>query len=239
MSPLGRFEAHWWISQLRQACPDSKIVYIAGNHEVRLPFTITTHLLAAHQLLAMAGQFSMPTLDLPTLLDLEGLGVECMANYPEAETFVGPARCTHGNVVRSRSPKTMDAILQKANDSTIIGVLLMLYREDAWVGVAMTFFAVLAIIAMMRLRTIGVPRWLAVRQKSAEAFGFLGEVLNGTKDIRANGAVNYILERFDTILGSWLRLRRRASMGFSLIWTTRLLLFALGTCVSFGAGYLL
>ena len=44
-----------------------------------------------------------------------------MANYPEAETFVGPARCTHGNVVRGRSPKTVDAILQQANDSTIIG----------------------------------------------------------------------------------------------------------------------
>jgi hypothetical protein len=115
------FEAHWWIAQLRQACPDSQIVYIAGNHEVRLPFTITTHLLAAHQLLALAGQFSMPTLDLPTLLDLEGLGVEYVANYPEAETFVGPARCTHGNVVKGRSPKTVDAILQKANDSTIIG----------------------------------------------------------------------------------------------------------------------
>jgi ATP-binding cassette subfamily B protein len=92
---------------------------------------------------------------------------------------------------------------------------------------------------MMRVRTIGVSRWLAVRQKSAEAFGFLGEVLNGTEDIRANGAVNYILQRFDAILGSWLPLRRRASLGFSLIWTTTLLLFAFGTCISFGAGYLL
>lgn len=126
-----------------------------------------------------------------------------------------------------------------ANVALIVGVLVMLYRENIWAGVAMTFFASIAIIAMMRVRAIGVPRWLALRQKSAEAFGFLGEVLNGTEDIRASGAADYILHRFDLILSSWLPLRRRASMGFSLIWTTTLLLFAFGTSVSFAAGYLL
>jgi ABC-type multidrug transport system fused ATPase/permease subunit len=121
----------------------------------------------------------------------------------------------------------------------IVGVLFMLFREDWRAGIGLTIFAVLAIAAMLRLRTIGVPRWVALRQKNAEAFGFLGEMLNGTEDIRATGATAYILHRFDEILRAWLPLRRKAMLTFSLIWTTTLLLFALGTGFSFGLGYML
>jgi ATP-binding cassette subfamily B protein len=103
----------------------------------------------------------------------------------------------------------------------------------------LTLFAGLAIFAMVRVRKIGVPRWVALRQKVAEAFGFLGETLHGTEDIRASGANGYILRRFDDILRQWLPLRRSAMMAFSLIWTTTLLLFTFGTGFSFGLGYLL
>ena len=60
-----------------------------------------------------------------------------------------------------------------ANIILIIGVLVMLFREDWRAGVGLTIFASLAIYAMLRVRTIGVPRWVALRQKNAEAFGFL------------------------------------------------------------------
>ena len=104
-----------------------------------------------------------------------------------------------------------------ANIILIIGVLVMLFREDWRAGVGLTIFASLAIYAMLRVRTIGVPRWVALRQKNAEAFGFLGETLHGTEDIRA----------------------RRAMLVFSMIWTTTLLLFTFGTGFSFGLGYML
>ena len=126
-----------------------------------------------------------------------------------------------------------------ANAVLIIGVLVMLFREDWRAGLGLSIFAGLAIYAMLRVRQIGVPRWLALRQKSAEAFGFLGETLHGTEDIRANGAVRYILARFDEILRAWFPLRRRAMVAFSMIWTTTLLLFTFGTGFSFGLGYVL
>lgn len=126
-----------------------------------------------------------------------------------------------------------------ANVVLIIGVLVMLYREDWRAGLGLTVFAALAITIMLRVRTIGVPRWIASRQKSAEAFGFLGEVLHGTEDIRASGAVDYITRRFDAILRGWYPVRRGASLAFSLIWTTTLLLFTLGTGFSFALGYML
>lgn len=126
-----------------------------------------------------------------------------------------------------------------ANIVLILGVLVMLYREDWRAGVGLTVFAALALIIMLRVRGIGVPRWVALRQKNAEAFGFLGEILNGTEDIRSNGAAAYILHRFEDILRAWLPLRRKAMLIFSMSWTTTLLLFTLGTGFSFGLGYML
>jgi ATP-binding cassette, subfamily B, bacterial len=126
-----------------------------------------------------------------------------------------------------------------ANAILIIGVLVMLFREDWRAGVGLSIFAMIAIYAMLRVRQVGVPRWVALRQKNAEAFGFLGETLHGTEDIRASGAKGYIQHRFDNILRTWMPLRRKAMLVFSLIWTTTLLLFTLGTGFSFGLGYML
>jgi ATP-binding cassette subfamily B protein len=126
-----------------------------------------------------------------------------------------------------------------ANLVLVTGVLVLLYREDWRAGAGLTVFSALAITAMLRVRKVGVPRWMALRQKNAEAFGFLGEILHGTEDIRSSGATGYILRRFDGILREWLPLRRKAMLAFSLIWTTTLLLFTLGTGFSFGLGYAL
>ncbi len=126
-----------------------------------------------------------------------------------------------------------------ANAVLIVGVLVMLYREDWRAGLGLTVFAAIAIVVMLRLRQIGTPRWSALRQKSAEAYGFLGEVLHGTEDIQSSGAKGYILRRFDDLLRAWLPLRRNALMVFSLIWTSTMLLFTLGTGFSFGLGYYL
>ncbi len=126
-----------------------------------------------------------------------------------------------------------------ANFILVVGVLIMLYREDWRAGIGLSIFAILAILVMLYVRKIGVHHWLALRQKNAEAFGFLGEILHGTEDIRSSGATDHVLQRFDDILRSWLPLRRKSLMAFNIIWVTSLLLFSLGTGFSFGLGYAL
>jgi len=126
-----------------------------------------------------------------------------------------------------------------ANSVMIIGVVVMLWREDWRAGFALGVFAAIAIFAMLRVRVIGVPRWQAVRQKTSETFGFVGEVLHGTEDIRSSGAKEYILRRFDDILRQWFPMRRSAMVALGLIRSTMFLLFTLGTGFSFGLGYLL
>jgi ATP-binding cassette subfamily B protein len=89
--------------------------------------------------------------------------------------------------------------------------------------------ALLALIAMNRLRDVAVPHWAAARQASAELFGFLEERLAGTEDIRASGATAYVMRRFHE--RSRRLLRRELLAG--LIGNTGFQ--SAGTLVTFGA----
>jgi UDP-2,3-diacylglucosamine pyrophosphatase LpxH len=40
------FECHYWLQKLRRTLPNARIVYIEGNHEIRLKNSMTSHLLA-------------------------------------------------------------------------------------------------------------------------------------------------------------------------------------------------
>lgn len=116
----------------------------------------------------------------------------------------------------------------------IIGVLLLLFREEWRIGIAISLFAVLGLFILIRLRHIAVPYWVKAREKDAEFFGFLGEQLAGTEDLRANGATSYVMGRFYQLLRSWLPLQFRANfIGFAT-WGITLLLFGLGNALALG-----
>ncbi len=119
----------------------------------------------------------------------------------------------------------------------IIGIIALLWRESTWVGLGMTLFAAAALAAMLRLQAVAMPWWKAVRAKRAEFFGFLGEQLGGTEDIRASGAVPYMLHRFTTVMRSWLPAAVRARMGFSLLWATSIITYIVGMALVFWLGW--
>jgi ATP-binding cassette, subfamily B, bacterial len=122
------------------------------------------------------------------------------------------------------------------NLALVIGVLALLFREDGRVGLAMTVFAIGALAVLIRIRSIAVPYWAQVRETSATFFGFLGEQLAGTEDVRSSGATGYVMRRFHAILRSWLPLQRRAGLAGYSMWTTTLGLFAVGNAIAFGLG---
>ena len=80
-----------------------------------------------------------------------------------------------------------------ANSVLVIGILVLLWRENLWVGFGLTVFAGLSLYAMLKTQAIAVPWWKQVRARAAELFGFVGEQVGGTEDIRANGGVPYII----------------------------------------------
>jgi ATP-binding cassette subfamily B protein len=125
------------------------------------------------------------------------------------------------------------AILLVSNVLLIVGILAMLYREGWQIGLGMTAFVLFALWALRYVRRFAVPHWERLRKISAEFYGFVGEQLEGTEDTRANGAVEFAMHRYYTLIRRWLPVRVRAFMGWAIMWITTIFVFALGNAAAF------
>ncbi|HET8631417.1 MAG TPA: ABC transporter ATP-binding protein [Thermomicrobiales bacterium] len=114
------------------------------------------------------------------------------------------------------------------NGLLILGVVALLCGVDWRVGLALGAFVATALAAMLRVRAAATPSWAAERQAGADFYGFLGEYLAGTEDIRSSGAGAFVLRRCAEVMRSWLAVNRVAGMwGYALYAVSAL--FALGT----------
>jgi ATP-binding cassette subfamily B protein len=124
-----------------------------------------------------------------------------------------------------------------ANMILIVAVLILLWREAVQVGFGLTMFAVFAMVMMIKVQSFAMPWWKKVRARSAEFHGFVGEQLGGTEDVRANGAVPYMMHRFTTIVRAWLPEAIRARMGFAALWATGIISYIVGMGLVFWLGW--
>jgi ATP-binding cassette subfamily B protein len=119
----------------------------------------------------------------------------------------------------------------------LVGVLVVVALEDWRAGLALTLFVIAAIGMLLGpLRTIAVVGWRRVRESSAQIFGFLGERLGGTEDIRSSGAEIHVLNGLALHHRDWLAARRKAMFGVGLIWSSTIMTFAVGNAVAFAVG---
>src|SRR6266702_1806359 len=107
----------------------------------------------------------------------------------------------------------------------LIGVLIAVYFADWRAG-----------LVLMRIRRYANPLWVTYRQIVATFFGFLGEHLAATEDMRANGATGYVMQRFYRLLRPYLRSFRRAEMAGAYSAATTLTIFLLGSALMTGLG---
>ncbi|ASS67390.1 ATP-binding cassette, subfamily B [Paenibacillus sp. RU4T] len=115
----------------------------------------------------------------------------------------------------------------------MLGILALLFRENFWIGLVMTAFVIGAVYVIQWIRKFNVPVWKNWRQINAEFYGFIGEHLEGTEDTRANGAAGYVMNRFYEMTRRMLPIRMRAFLGFCMMWSTTILVFALGNAAAF------
>lgn len=119
----------------------------------------------------------------------------------------------------------------------LIGVLIVVAREDLRAGLALTIFAAVALFLMAGpLRNIAVKYWGRVREVSAQMYGFLAERLAGTEDIRSSGAEAHVMDGLAWHHRAWLASRRQAVYAGTVLWSMTVLIFAVGNAVSFGIG---
>jgi ATP-binding cassette, subfamily B, bacterial len=123
-----------------------------------------------------------------------------------------------------------------ANLVLLVGVLILLFVVNVWIGLGISVFAIAALAGMMGIQSIAMPWWKRVRQKSAEFYGFLGEQLGGTEDVRANGGVPFVISKFTGHVREWLPASVRGFMGWAHLWSTNIVLFAALTSIVFWLG---
>ncbi|MBW4460421.1 MAG: ABC transporter ATP-binding protein/permease [Nodosilinea sp. WJT8-NPBG4] len=122
------------------------------------------------------------------------------------------------------------------NGLLVVGVLLMVWREDWRAGVSLSLFALMAFGVLGSLQNLAVGPWGTYRQISAEFYGFVAEHLSGLEDIRANGAVGYVMDRFYKILRRWLAAFHQARFTSTLLWGSTVGLFTVGNAIALAVG---
>ena len=122
------------------------------------------------------------------------------------------------------------------NTFLLIGVLIVLSREDWRVGVVLTAFVIIAFVICNFIRSFAVPAYTAEREGYSKLYGFIEERLVAIEDIRTNGGNAYTMDRFyDVNSEAYRRVLRSQIMGEIVQATTRIM-FAIGLAISMSMG---
>lgn len=108
-------------AQMRAAAPKAKIIWLAGNHEERMPKYLLTNAAAAYGLRKGNIPNSWPVLTIPYLCRMEEYGVEYRPGYPASDYWINEKlRVIHGDRVKS-SGSTAHVYLNNEKTSVIYG----------------------------------------------------------------------------------------------------------------------
>jgi ATP-binding cassette, subfamily B, bacterial len=113
----------------------------------------------------------------------------------------------------------------------LLGILLLSFGIEWRIGLALTLFALFALVVLGSLRQIGTSDWEAQSRASAGLFGFLEEYLSGTEDLRANGATAFALRRLAEQQRTLLHATQRAVLRGNLPWGATTILLSVGTAI--------
>lgn len=108
-------------AQLKAAAPNARIVWLAGNHEERMPNYILDNASAAYGLKQGLTPNSWPVLSVPYLCRMEEFDIEYKPGYPASNVWINERlRVIHGDRVKS-SGSTVHQYLDKEKSSVIFG----------------------------------------------------------------------------------------------------------------------
>ncbi len=116
----------------------------------------------------------------------------------------------------------------------MVGTLVALFLADWRMGLALTAFALVALGALLAMRSVAVPAGVNERESSAQFLGFLEERLAGVEDLRANGAGAYVMLRFYSAARVWFRKSVIAWTRRVSVFVVTLLIFGLSLGLTMG-----
>jgi ATP-binding cassette, subfamily B, bacterial len=165
-------------------------------------------------------------------LALHCLGLD--ATFHERHTPGELIERVDGDVTAVASFFSQFVIEVLGNVLLLLGILLMLWTFDVRVGSALTLFAALGLLLMMKTRAIAVPYWVSFREASARLFGFIEEHLTGLEDLRTLGAEAHALSRLGQHTFARMRAARIARLLSGVAWSTPIVVSAIGIALTYG-----
>ena len=115
-------ELHWQLKQLRKKCPRSKIVFLGGNHELRLQKSTKSNLEEASYLRNADEKRGQDTVfSVQRLLALDALDIDYVADYDDDWWLWNRIRVFHGRTVRAGGGSTVAARIKSATHSEVFG----------------------------------------------------------------------------------------------------------------------
>lgn len=125
------------------------------------------------------------------------------------------------------------------NSLLVLGILLMLFRENTWVGLGMVAYTLVTLLVLRSIQQLAVPRWAAERQSSAMLYGYIEERISGAEEIRAAGAESYVMRGLYEHMRDFTRKTRSAIVFSSLTYNLTNLVYVLGYAAGLAIGVLL
>ena len=119
-------------------------------------------------------------------------------------------------------------IMIAGNVLLLLGILVLLSISNWWIGLGFTCYCLLIFAVLSQIQRLAVKRFAEARVAKAKHYGFLEEHINGTEDIRAAGAENYVQRRLLLLVRRSMEVWRGALMVSNLTAFSTNLLKCLG-----------
>jgi ATP-binding cassette subfamily B protein len=144
-----------------------------------------------------------------------------------------------GDVTHLSNFLSMFTVNVIGNGLLVMGILLLLFRENAWLGLGMLIYTLLTLLVLHLIQKLAVPRWAAERQSSAMLYGYIEERISGAEEIRAAGAESYVMRKLYEYMRDFTRKTRLAVVFSSLTYNLTNLVYVLGYAVGLAVGVIL
>src|SRR5215212_155383 len=144
-----------------------------------------------------------------------------------------------GDVTQLSNFLSMFTVNVVGNGLLVLGILVLLFRENAWVGLGMVAYTLLTLLVLRSIQQLAVPRWAAERQASARLYGYIEERISGAEEIRAAAAESYVMRRLYEYMRDFTRKTRAAVVFSSLTYNLTNLVYVLGYAAGLAIGVIL
>lgn len=144
-----------------------------------------------------------------------------------------------GDVTQLSNFLSMFTVNVIGNGLLVVGILVLLFRENAWLGLGMLIYTLLTLLVLHFIQKLAVPRWAAERQSSAMLYGYIEERISGAEEIRAAGAESYVMRRLYEYMRDFTRKTRVAVVFSSLTYNLTNLVYVLGYAAGLAVGVIL